>query len=402
MRSSHSPLISAYRAFGQAVRHAQALGLDRDAQGSNYLDTELRRRIWWDLWVTDTFQSMCLDRTPLIHTPAERVPLPQNCNDIDVTEVSVTAQPMEVPTDTSACICRAQAYRIFRKLYQDGSTHLSSYEYIRSIDREIQELTAQFPWYFRIGSTEALRHLPSLDDVAWCHAMLHISICQQRIRMNRPFLHARVGESWSVCARAAQEMLLPYRQMRESDVNRFRQSQKFAVQGYQAYTAAVTLAAFLLVERSFPGFSSESMRQDIEMVISDLELHDIGPMVSDGIKILRKMLDMFERRDAGDPQMRESLVQEIASVFGGEQPTRRYLRQCDIGYVLNSQTTHGHQLDGHVPTEPGFPESVQDPGTNTAYHQTDAMLDDFNLALDMLEYDQWWDFLLPEGGFPAQ
>ena len=154
----------------------------------------------------------------------------------------------------------------------------------------------------------------------------------QRIKMNRPFLHARIGESWGVCFRAARELLAPYRRMREVNPDRFRRSQKLVIQGYQSYTAAVTIAAFLLVERSLPGFSSEYMRQDVDMVISDLELQAdyLGPLVADGIKILRKMLLMFDHprttMGGGD---RESLVHDIASVFGGERPTRRYLKQSE-------------------------------------------------------------------------
>jgi hypothetical protein len=74
-----------------------------------------------------------------------------------------------------------------------------------------------------------------------------------------------------------------------------------------------------------PRISAESIRLDIDMLISDLEGRDLNPMISDGVRTLQKMLDMFEWWD-GDPQMRESLVHEIASVFSGEHPTRRYLR----------------------------------------------------------------------------
>ena len=262
--------------------------------------------------------------------------MPINCNDVDLTETSVIPRPMEVPTDASAQICRAEAFRIFRQIYDKGGAYLSSYAYIQSVDQEIQALIARFPWYFRIGSNESLQHLPTLDKIAWQHECLHMSICLQRIRMNRPFLHARIGESWRVCFQAARELLAPYRRMRELDPDRFRRSQKFAVQGYQAYAAAVTIAAFLLVERSLPDFSSEYMRQDVDMVISDLQLQDLGPLVADGIKILQKMLHMIDHRGrehsgTKDPQTRESLVRDIAPVFGGEQPTRSYLKQTGDG-----------------------------------------------------------------------
>jgi hypothetical protein len=41
--------------MGQALRNAQALGLDREApQSLNCLEREMRHRIWWDLVSTDT------------------------------------------------------------------------------------------------------------------------------------------------------------------------------------------------------------------------------------------------------------------------------------------------------------------------------------------------------------
>lgn len=44
-----------YRALGQAVRNGQALNLDRDVSGYSPLETEKRRRIWWELFCCDTY-----------------------------------------------------------------------------------------------------------------------------------------------------------------------------------------------------------------------------------------------------------------------------------------------------------------------------------------------------------
>ncbi|KAL1857302.1 hypothetical protein Plec18167_004779 [Paecilomyces lecythidis] len=307
---------------------------------------------------------------------------------------------MDEPTDMSATICRAEAFKILRKIYISDGDYLSSYGYIREVDGELQRLIDCFPWYFRTDSEANARHLSSLDTIAWQHCVLHISICMQRIRMNRQFLHARVGESWAVCARAAQRMLDVYRSMREPDVDRFRRSQKYLAQGYQIYTAAVTLAAFLLVERSFPDFSPELMRKDIEMVISDLELKDIGPIVADGLRILRKMFDMIDQRESRDPQARESLVREIAVVFGGEQPTRKYLKRCDIGYVLNASQRAGSDIfaqtgTDNLPEQTGSDAGRFEPDFSEGQDQNQFASQEFDLALDMLDSGQF-DFLLAD------
>ena len=42
-------------ALGQAVRNSQALGLDKNIYGANRLDTEVRRRVWWELVICDVY-----------------------------------------------------------------------------------------------------------------------------------------------------------------------------------------------------------------------------------------------------------------------------------------------------------------------------------------------------------
>lgn len=325
---------------------------------------------------------------PLIHTPASKVPLPLNCNDIDITETSAVARSMEEPTDMSASIGRAQAFQIFRKLFVNDGEYLSCYEYVRSIDQEVQQLEESFPWYFRSNEDDMKR--PRSEYMAYNHCVLHIAIYMQRIRMNRPFLHARIGESWAVCAKAAQKLLAVYRNIRELGVEKVRRSSKFFNQSYQIYTAAVTLAAFLLVERSFPDFPSDVMRRDIEMAISDLESRDTGmSLISEGTKILRKMLKMCDDQRVGNSaqdqqQARESLVNEIASIFGGEQPTRKYLKRCDIAYVLNV----------NVPEQPISAESPvqEDTGhdaTLSSNHDEWWLSPNLDLALELLDSEQW-------------
>lgn len=41
--------------LGQAVRNAQALGLDKGAPGANPLETQVRRLIWWELFNCDAY-----------------------------------------------------------------------------------------------------------------------------------------------------------------------------------------------------------------------------------------------------------------------------------------------------------------------------------------------------------
>lgn len=51
-------VINHSRALGQAVRNAQAIGLDKNRPGKDRLDTELRRRAWWDLIIEDWYVTL--------------------------------------------------------------------------------------------------------------------------------------------------------------------------------------------------------------------------------------------------------------------------------------------------------------------------------------------------------
>jgi hypothetical protein len=339
------------------------------------------------------------------------VPKPVHCNDIDVTDTAVTPRPIEEITDMSSSIAHIEVYIVLRRIFEDNGAYMSSYEYTRSIDRQIQDVVSRFPWYFQINHEINGHHTSRTNSIVWQHNILHIGICLQRIRLNRPFLHARIGQSWIICAKAAQDILVPYRRLREASVTGFLGSQQFTSLAYQAYTAAVAVAAFLLVERSLPGLSSQSMIQDIQMVISDLEQVDLRPMLADGVKVLRKMLDLFEQDQSQDSQARTSLGKDIASVFGGEDLAKKYLKQprntldstmataANVATTLTSHPLRTRETDVRH-TNSVTPSDTQHSSVevgNSCIAVNDSTSIDFEVALDMLSFDQWLDYLIPDG-----
>lgn len=203
--------------------------------------------------------------------------------------------------------------------------------------------------------------------------------------MARPFLglqhesHIR-DEALRICLQASRSILDDYKHLREGR----RSSPRFHVLSYQSYSAAVQLAAFLLVEQTFET-EEPTIREDIEMVIKDLDAWvDSGPMIADGQRVLKIMLQICDMRHLGGAQgqagpvpHQEELATEIGPVFGGGESTaRKYLRRCDINYLLN--------------------QDFSSAGTLGAGTSTDSELDslfDFDVPLDMLSIEQW-DFLL--------
>lgn len=300
--------------------------------------------------ILSSFQSCCLERPSVIQVHSSKVPLPANCNDEDLTETSIKARPLDEPTELSYNILRAKLMAVLQKLYVDNCSRLTSYSFVQSIDAEMMELVDSFPWYFRIRKDE--KGISALatgaSDLSWAQHLLHCCICVQRIRMYRPFLHPPVGTAPRICIESAEDVLSVYSLLRSSCSEQLRRSPKFIVQSYQIYSAAVALAAFLLVERTFP---SLRIRKDIEMVIADLAQRETAEAVGvDGSKLLQKMLDMYDRRDQFNPRESERLIPAIAAVFGGEQTTRNYLRH-DIGYVLNSERPVQSPVEGLVRVE---------------------------------------------------
>ncbi|KND86235.1 hypothetical protein TOPH_09142 [Tolypocladium ophioglossoides CBS 100239] len=130
--------------MGQAVRNAQALGLDKESPPSitSRLEREMRHRIWWDL-------SLCLGRPPLLQSYLSSVPFPSNCNDVDMTPTSIRVSPISEPTEMSVHYFRARFFKVFNRLFVNNGANLSSYSFIAEIDAEIIAILEGLPWYLQ-------------------------------------------------------------------------------------------------------------------------------------------------------------------------------------------------------------------------------------------------------------
>uniref|UniRef100_A0A0B7JZC1 Uncharacterized protein n=1 Tax=Bionectria ochroleuca TaxID=29856 RepID=A0A0B7JZC1_BIOOC len=315
--------------LGQAVRNAQAIGLDKDRTPSTCLQDEMRHRLWWDLVDADMFQTICLDREPLVRLKDPGVPLPLNCDDHDMTVTSIHPKPLDVPTVMSMNIYRAQVFRILNRHW--CATHgdcLQSIEGIRRLDSEIVELVTQLPWYFQLDEdgnpprlSEALREI-----LTWQHHILRTCVSTQRIRMYRPFLASRVENAWENVVKAAEDALAVYRTLRLDGTTTSRQ--KFSTQAYQVFSVAVTVAALLLVEGSLPIPDAYNLIKDMAMDLRLLENQGcLVPVATHGHQVLLKMLTFFDRRwaDPVSPEDAKRLVPDISTILGGESTTRAYM-----------------------------------------------------------------------------
>ncbi|CAM1505879.1 Fc.00g115160.m01.CDS01 [Cosmosporella sp. VM-42] len=388
--------------MGQAVRNAQALGLDREAPPSitNCLEREMRHRIWWDLVSSDTFQSLCLGRQPLLQSYLSTVPFPSNCNDVDITSSSIQTRPMSEPTEMSVHYFRARIFKVLNKLYVNNGSNLTSYSFITQIDDEIDEIFDEFPWYLQDdpGNVRQMLSPSFVNVITWMRHILQSCICIQRVRMYRPFLNPVVGNAWERCVAASTSALAIYKSLRSPNIARFQRSQKMHVQAYQVFSAAVALATFLLVE--MPS-NANIIRSDIELVIEDLHSHSKSvdearwiPLIADGRRVIRRILGLYDARckralrssptqdgRAGSaPTVQPddaptALVPAIFSVFGGESTAHRYLERCAIEYIVNDPTS----VEGSAATN----------GISTTIMEMSA----WDALIDPNQWGQWGDIL---------
>ncbi|CAM1508106.1 Fc.00g049540.m01.CDS01 [Cosmosporella sp. VM-42] len=329
--------------LGQAIRNAQAINLDRDTSPSTCLRDELRHRIWWDLVDSDMFQTICLDRQPLIRLQHPGVPLPLNCDDDDITETTVNPRPMDEPTTMSMNIFRAQLFQILNRHFCAGDgSGLGSYESILALDAEILGLVAKLPWYFQLNEDGLPPRMPEplCEVLTWQNHILRTCVSTQRIRMYRPFLSARIEDAWNNIVKAANDSLVVYRTLRTDRAP--TSHQKFFAQAYQVFSVAVTVAALLLVEGSLP---IPNVCQQIKDMAMDLKiLEDQGcpvPVATHGRQVLLKMLALCDSRATNptSPEDAQRLVPDISVILGGENTTRAYMGRLASQAQMNTPTT---------------------------------------------------------------
>ncbi|KAJ9607394.1 hypothetical protein H2200_008467 [Cladophialophora chaetospira] len=325
-------------ALAQAVRCAQALGLDRDYEASSNLQSEIRHRVWWDVCCADTFQSLCLDRQPLLQSYLSKVPLPLNCDDSGLTETSVSPLPLAEPTCSSYRVVLTKAYKVLNRLYAEDGTHLTSYDWISAVDAELVCIINQSPWYMNMSNDKTFaksREISGYDYIKWQHHVLQNTISMQRLRMHRPFLQTQMRDlCWPKCIDAIEKSFGVYLAIRASDVKNIVQSKKMLVQSFQSFCSVVSVVMFLLIER--PKLL-QNIQHDIETAIRDLrdlaEANPYLPMAAEGRATLNRLLSAYQAGFHGHNAAAgslegingQALIQDLYEMMGGGLNTRKYL-----------------------------------------------------------------------------
>lgn len=296
-----------------------------------------------------------------------------------------------------------------------------SYEAICKLDDEVLNITRSYPWFFQLdqeGRPPPLPH-PMGEILTWQNHIIRTCISTQRIRMYRPFISHRIGDSWVKCTEAAEDAMAVYRTLRWNKSS--TSLQKFLPQAYQVFSVAVTVTALLLVEGSLP---IPNALQQIRNMADDLKILEdegcVSPVACRGRQVLTRMLSLVDMGNNGAPvpENTDDLVADIGFIFGGEQAAQTYLqrlasrnqrlrgRDTSVPSTISVQKATPTSMDGSSYSHSRFQDMVDDHsvvnapivGTSVGYmggqhqqqptgmYQLDLMMDDMVLQ-NMLHFD---------------
>ncbi|KAJ5640033.1 uncharacterized protein N7484_007895 [Penicillium longicatenatum] len=159
------PCVASFFVLGTMISQAKSLGLhildcpgseeDRQVNGCDIGDVELKRRLWWDLATYDWFLSFLSgpqEFTYSINPKHMNVRLPLNIDDEDI-ESGIPVS-LSIPTCMSYTLARLRLAEVCREIV-DGTAleHFKGedvpYEKILNLERKLHEEYAKLPTFFR-------------------------------------------------------------------------------------------------------------------------------------------------------------------------------------------------------------------------------------------------------------
>lgn len=123
---------------GLAVRMGQRLGLNSSDARESIFETQMRRRIWWQILLIDGRSAQIASNHFPFPSSSLFSPLPANLNDADLTpEMTEQPPPHRGPTEMLFCLCR---YEFGRFLHTSGAALHDPRVPFEEKDRLINEL----------------------------------------------------------------------------------------------------------------------------------------------------------------------------------------------------------------------------------------------------------------------
>lgn len=203
-----------YNMIGIAFRMALGLGLHREISSNegeqNTLSKEIRRRVWWILYMVDSGFSITMGRPTTASDAFIDVQLPQNIEDSHFTSDELAlplSPPVDYPTTYSAMIAQAQLAVIANKIYNEFlSAHISnaviSEELAHKFEGELRQWRTSLPIYFYDPKSPSWFHGPR-SVILWKEQNLRMMLWRGGQRNSR--VRARSEIAVQNCILAALE-----------------------------------------------------------------------------------------------------------------------------------------------------------------------------------------------------
>ena len=399
----------------------------RESTQVDWIDIEVKRRIWWHLASTEwlvwarcssippyksslliasrmgTYMSGSQWGTYMIDPKHMQVELPTNVDDIDINSSGVYGRPLDsVPTDMTYCLIRAKLSISIREIVDSANNTGCSpdslpYDVVLLFDKKINESIIDFA---RVTSRyDAKDHLQHKEVENQFHKLPLLSLmaefCPQTklIRLHRPYLargarDPKYAYSRMMCLRSARCVIELGMKIMDSD-EEFAPNRMWTII-YHFFVSVLVLVMDYSLNRKEP--REYERKAEILDCFKWLEANqESSTLAKRALRQLRELLSKGVVK--GDPGGK------------GNPP----LIQTDAGLArLNSQNSHIQQGDAQSLIEPSvvqcfdsttfdqFGQEDADPFTQYNGSSTDfALMDDldFNVDLDESQFETFFNHI---------
>ncbi|KAK7514331.1 putative Zn(II)2Cys6 transcription factor [Phyllosticta citriasiana] len=315
----------------------------RKAKGSDMVEVEIKRRIWWHIVASDWLLSFLggpQEGTYAINPKQMMVSCPANADDELITTTGVHCNlPHSVPTSMSSFIQRIKLAELCREVCDALPMTLLEpreldYDVVLNLNAKFQTFLKDLPFFFQLDPASIQRSRNICRErpyIAWQRAMVHFSAQTRICRLHRPFLlegssNPKYAFSRMTCIRAAHAVLELRKSMddlepRELDGTRFVHVM------HHVFMAAVILATNACFDPNEPNV--EARKAEVMAACKVLERDTQESTIASrgiqkGIDTLRTML----QKHKGQPDKYQA-GQNTESTGGGSEPFASFGKDCD-------------------------------------------------------------------------
>ncbi|KAK5796494.1 hypothetical protein VI817_005779 [Penicillium citrinum] len=177
--------------FAMRMAQAQGMHIDGEKWGLSRKATEVRRRLWGNLYMLDKTIALALGRPYAISDHMCLIKAPENIWLDDLTDEqssTISVSPLKNPTRSTAMMLCTGLAKIAGEI-QDRCFGLypASYEVVTEMDQKLLAWQKQLPAYFALSDPDF-----SLDEMhyylPWHRLYLHSAFHFARITLHRPYL----------------------------------------------------------------------------------------------------------------------------------------------------------------------------------------------------------------------